>query len=500
LVVGSFGGMLRVAVDDDFASLMRASLQTKGDRATRRLTAGEVVEAKVIQIGADTVFVDVGTTGDGRIDRAEFEAAGDAVRLELGARIRATVLSPNLSAPLLTLALGRGMSLDLTALRAAQLSGAPVVGRVDKAIKAGLEVDLNGLRAFCPASQIELGYASDLTAFEGQTLEFKVVEIRDGGRSVVVSRRSLLEERRREQQRDLVEQLTVGAEVQGVVHAIQRHGVVVDLGGIEGFVHISEIAHHHVERIEDELSVGDSVRASVLSIEETGRGVRVRLSLKALAQRSAGPPPPAPDELLTGTVSRVASFGVFVQTPKGEGLVPIRELDLPPGSDHRRAFPVGKEVRVVLLTSDPASGKLRFSVSAVAQVEERRNLEEYAADSMTVAGARTLGSLGDVLRKQLGLPEPPRPVPQPAAAPTPAAPESRPGAGSSDPGAPARSTPLQPSGGQRRPQQMPADRTEPERSGLPQSGSHPAARRSRHRPSQPRRPVPDGVVRRRRKD
>jgi predicted RNA-binding protein with RPS1 domain len=234
----------------------------------------------------------------------------------------------------------------------------------------------------------------------------------------------------------------------------------------------------------------------VLSIEETPRGVRVRLSLKTLARPSARPPP-APDEVLTGTVSRVANFGIFVQTPKGEGLVPVRELDLPPGSDHRRAFPVGKEVRVVLLNCDPATGKLRFSVSAVAQVEERRNLREYAAVGMTVAGGAALGSLGDVLRKQLGLPEPEPAVPEPAAAGTPAPPE--PGAGVCSSDLDREPLPLlsQPCGGER----PPPDRSPSEeaRARLSQSRSRPATGRSRHRPSQPRRPDPDGVVRRRRK-
>ena len=460
---------LTMPPDDDFASLMEASLLDSGSRASRRLTTGEVVEGKIIQITADCVFVDIGTTGDARIERSEFEDESGQIEIAVGQRIRATVVKPKVSSPVLTLSLGRGGSVDLTALRAALESGAAVSGTVQKAVKAGLEVDLNGTRAFCPASQVELGYAADLSAFEGQTFDFRVLEIREGGRSIVVSRRALLEQERRERERSLVEKLSVDAEVDGVVHSTQRHGAVIDLGGIEGFCHISEIAHHRVENVEDELSIGQKVRASVLSIEETGRGVRVRLSIKALVQAPARAAPPAPDEVLTGTVSRLSTFGVFVETTRGEGLVPARELDLPPGSDHRRAFPVGKAVQVVLLSQDAGSGKLRFSISGVAQVEERKNYRDFAAHGAPATESSGFGNLGDVFRQRLGLPEPP-----PSSPPKPAEPAPQPVAPVA---AAAPAPPVEPPKPPREPPRAPPPRDEPK----------------------PRRPDPFGVVRGRRK-
>jgi small subunit ribosomal protein S1 len=375
------------------------------------------------------------------------------------------------------MALGRGGSIDLGGLQAARQSGAPVEGRVDKVVKAGLEIDFSGVRAFCPASQIELGYVEDLAAYDGQTLEFRVLEIRDQGRSIVVSRRAVLEAERRERERSLVEQLTVGAEVDGVVHVVQKSGAVVDLGGVEGFVHISEIAHHRVEQVSDELSPGQAVKATILSVEETRRGVRVRLSIKARTQAPIKAAPPAPDELLTGTVSRLTNFGVFVQTPKGEGLVPVRELGLAPGSDHRRAFPVGKTVTVVLVSSDPASGKLRFSVSGVASVEERRNYRDYSARDSAGSTAAGFGSLGDVFRQRLGLPEAlpdPEPTIQSGSVPDPT---------------PARS-PASPRAEARR---------QLARSDPPLVTAKPDRVERSQRAVEPRRPDPDGVVRGRRR-
>src|SRR5690606_19849778 len=130
--------------------------------------------------------------------------------------------------------------------------------------------------------------------------------------------------------------------------------------------------------------------------------------------------------------SRLSTFGVFVETPKGEGLVPLRELPLAPGSDHRRAYPVGRTMQVVVVGSDPKSGKLRFSVSGVDRVLERNHYRDYREENKE-AVAGSLGSLGDLLRAKLGLESSPEPQPAPAAAVQPAR-----------PAAPVQPAPIQP--------------------------------------------------------
>ncbi len=286
---------------------------------------------------------------------------------------------------------------------------------------------------------MELGYVADLATYEGQTLEFRVIEVRDGGRSVVLSRRALLEEQRRQALEEMRGTLTPGSDLEGVVHSTQKHGAVIDLGGIEGFVHISELAPRRVERVEDVVHEGETVRVRVLAVEESHKGgLRVRLSMKALAQ-PVERELPAKDEVLEATVKRLANFGVFVDTKIGEGLVPVRELGLPHGSDHRKALPVGTKLQVVLLSHDPTSGKLRFSASGVEGVQERQNYRDFSGGR-----AAGFGSLGDMLRKKLGLPEPPpeakAPAPEkppaPVSAATPAPPE-RPAAPPAEPSRPA---------------------------------------------------------------
>ncbi|MFO0568650.1 MAG: S1 RNA-binding domain-containing protein [Polyangiaceae bacterium] len=383
---------------EDFASLMEASVKA-GKGTARRLKNGEVVEGVVVQVSGDSVFVDVGATKEARVPRLELEDREGNVRVKVGDRLRATVVDQNADSPLLAIALGKG-GIDLSQLESARGSGAPVSGKVTKAVKGGLEVDVGGVRAFCPASQVELGYAADLAVYEGQTFEFKVIELKDGGRSVVLSRRALLEVERRAKEDALRESLTVGADLEGNVVSLSRHGAIVDVGGVDGFVHISELAHRRVERPDDVVNVGDRVALRVLGVEQSDKGLRVKLSMKARVD-APQTPAPAVDEVLTAVVVKSTGGGIIVSTPKGEGLVPHSELGLPPGSDHRRAYPAGRELKVVVVERDASRGRLRFSAVGVARVEERQNYREFGS-----AGAGSgLGSLGDVFRKKLGLSE-----------------------------------------------------------------------------------------------
>jgi small subunit ribosomal protein S1 len=398
---------------DDFASLMESTSKTTG--RGRRLTAGEVVEGTVLQVGPEFVFVDIGMPTDARIDRSEVSDAKGNATVQVGERLRARVVEVDPRAPRLAIAMGRsGSAIDARSLELARESGAAVQGQVTKVVKGGLQVEVGGVRAFCPASQVDVSYVADLQPFEGQTLDFKVTDIREGGRNVIVSRRALLEDQRRERTQELLQNIQPGSQLEGVVTAIQKHGAIVDLAGAEGFVHISELMSHRVDRVEDVVKLGETVQVRVVSIEQGDRGARIRLSMKQPGEAKAAPP--TVDEVLEGSVTRAANFGVFVQTAKGEGLVPISELGLPPGADHRRAFAPGTPVRVVLLSHDAGSGKLRFSATKVASVEERKNFRDFATQG---AGEKrssgSLGSLGDLLRNKFG-----------SAATQPASPSSQP--------------------------------------------------------------------------
>jgi small subunit ribosomal protein S1 len=389
--------------DEDFAAMFEAEADSAS--GARKLEAGQVIDGIVVAIDADTVFVDVGTRSEGRIERRSLENERGELAAKVGDKIRATVRDPGRGvSPLLVVAFGSG-KLDVRELEIAAASGTPIEGTFTKAVKAGLELDLGGRRAFCPASQVDLTYVNDLASFEGQHHFFKVLEVRDNGRSVVVSRRALLEDERRAQAKVLSERLEPGMQLDGIIQSLQPYGAFVDIGGLQGLLHVSEISHTRIGAPSDALSVGEKVRVEVLSIEPANgdrREPRVSLSMKSMTQPSPSTGAPSA-EVITAKVAKIEHHGLFVDTSAGSGFVPSAELGLPPGSDPRRAHAVGDTLDVVLVRKDP-SGKLRFSAKAVEDVEARKAFAAFRDASGKKGQGKGFGSLGDLLGDKLDLP------------------------------------------------------------------------------------------------
>ncbi|MDD9967056.1 MAG: S1 RNA-binding domain-containing protein [Myxococcales bacterium] len=408
----------------DFASFMRDG---EGPALTA-LSAGQQVSGTITQISGDSVFVDLGTRAEGRIPRVQLELRDGSVPVSVGDRIEATVVDPGGGdGPLLAVKLGKDQRVDMSALRLALASETPVIATVARAVKGGLELELSGVRAFCPASQVERGYVADLTGFVGREVTVIVTEVREQDRSVVVSRRRALAAEQAQKAQAARERLAVGQEVSGTVVSIQRYGAFVDLGGVEGLVHISELSASHVDKVEDVVSVGEEVQVRVLAIDDAGgagqgkgegagregngtdKGPRIRLSMKALQQAEVSESP-AKDEVLTGTVVRLLPHGLVVATPKGEGLVPKRELSLSPGADHRRAYQVDQTLEVVVLDGQP--GRLRFSMMRVEDVRAGQAYREYREHAPNSGGG--LGSMAALLAgiDRQGLPTGPKQPPK----------------------------------------------------------------------------------------
>ncbi len=382
------------AQDDDFAALFANSV-AKDTRRGRQLRSGERVEGTIVQITNEWVFVDVGARSEARVLRDELTDAAGKLSVGVGDTLRATVSRDEAHGGIeLAVTLGRS-SVTNAALELALQSGTPVEGTVTGTNKGGLEVDVGDTRAFCPASQVELGPARELSGYVGQTYFFRVLELRDRGRSVVISRRALLQEEREQNIRTLRDRLSVGAEIDGIVQSVQSYGAFVDLGGLEGLVHVSELSDTRVERASDVVSVGEPVRVCVLSVEEgvsgSSKDIRIALSLRSIRQREQ---PTRVQDIFPGKIVKITASGVLVDTTLGRGLVPVSELGLAPGGDPRRTFTVDQDVRVVMLAREP-SGKLRYSIRGVANVEERGNFTTFAQQR---SGSASFGSLGDLLR------------------------------------------------------------------------------------------------------
>jgi small subunit ribosomal protein S1 len=384
--------------DEDFAALLEQSMAGGKGGTYRRLNTGDSVEVTVVQIGKDAVFVDAGTRAEGEIARHELEDEHGRVTVKVGDRLRATVAQGG-DRPKLVMRFGGAEG--LAGLEAALEAGAPVEGTVTKAVKGGLEVQIGKVRAFCPASHVHIAYTPDISIYEGQTLRFKVLEIRDRGRSVVVSRKALLQDEREVAGRETLASLSPGQIVDGTVQSIQPYGAFVDLGGVEGLIHISELGHGRVDRVEDVVSVGEQLKVKVLSVDQDAEGnTRISLSLRQAVQAPEGAAAPnAGRGIVDAEVVKVEAFGVFVETATGGGIVPTRELDLPPGGDPRRAFPVGKQVRVVPIGTDD-KGRTRFSMRRVEDEEARANYRQFRA-KQGKGKKQSVGSFGELLKRKL---------------------------------------------------------------------------------------------------
>jgi small subunit ribosomal protein S1 len=301
---------------------------------------------------------------------------------------------------------------DREALVEAARTGLPVEGVVKAVNKGGLEVEISGQRAFCPVSQIDLRFVGDPSAFVGQKLQFKVQ--RADARDVVLSRRALLEEEKLERARRTREQLAEGAVFDGTVTSVQDYGAFVDIGGVEGLVHVSELSWDRVSKPGDLLKAGDAVKVQVLQIQQDAkRGERISLSVKSLSPRpepqgapeeatrpAAPPPPPRVGDVVKASVDRIEPFGLFVRFAGGRGLVPASETGTPRGTDLRRAFKVGDEL-VCAVSSIDEQGRLKLSRTAAEAAAERQEAQEYLRRSAPAGQGRGFGTLGDLLRDKL---------------------------------------------------------------------------------------------------
>ncbi|HEX3177244.1 MAG TPA: S1 RNA-binding domain-containing protein [Methylomirabilota bacterium] len=465
-----------MAESEDFATLFA---QHESRRALER---GQVVKGRIIQITAEHVFVDVGGKGEAWIDRAELVDEHGELRLKVGDDVEATVVATG-DEIRLSHKLRQGAQAR-EALAVAAQTGVPVEGRVAAVIKGGYEVTVGGLRAFCPFSQMDLRRVESEQDYVGRVLDFRVTRYAEGGRNIVVSRRTILEEQAAKAAEETRKKLVPEAILSGTVVSLADFGAFVDLGGVQGLVPMSELSHARVERAGDRVRVGESVTVKVLRVDEE-RG-KVTLSLRALegdpwtavparlrerqvvrgrAVRAAdfgvfvellpgvdgllhtseiprhragelrdavaaradiavmivsvdltkrrialalAPEGSAVGEelaataavgaVLIGVVDRVEPFGVFVRLGPGQtGLVPNAELGTARGADHRKLFPAGSDMKVLVLGIEEGGRRIRLSREKALMHEEQAETQAYIKDARQGGFGMTLG---DFLKKR----------------------------------------------------------------------------------------------------
>ena len=479
--------------DMSFAEMFELAERQSAERRKRQqqeiggsIRPGQVIFARIVSISGDSIFLDVGAKAEGVIPKAELTAEDGTFDLKEGDKVEARVRKFESGVVILTKVLPHQSLKNREELLEAHRTGIPVEGRVTDKNKGGFDIQVAGMRAFCPASQIDLrpGPAEN---YIGRKYPFQIVEFKQDGRNIVVSRRSLLLEENKRKAESVLKELEIGSVVYGKVTSLKDYGAFIDIGGLEGLVHMSELSHGHIGKPKDFLQIGQDVQAKVLKIEEGKKdSKKISLSIKALerdpwdaapeqikngqkvtgkvariqsfgafveimpgvdglihvSNMSSGRRIKDPREIVKegdeveatvisidfskkriglslvktpqelanelrksdvheGTVDKVEGFGLFVRLPTGaRGLVPAAETGTSRGADLKKEFNVGDKVKVLVQDTDRRSGKIRLSIRAAREAEERAEYAGYLTESS--GRGKGLGTLGDLLKAQLG--------------------------------------------------------------------------------------------------
>jgi small subunit ribosomal protein S1 len=384
-----------VSDSDDFAALFEAS-----ERA-RQVTKGQVIEGTVVAIGRETALVDVGGKSEAEIDIVELKDDEGQLEVKVGDRVQAMVVSTT-GGLKLSRRLARGAA-TARQLEDAFQAGLPVEGKVEREVKGGYEVRIARQRAFCPASHMDIRGAGPVEAghYNGRVLKFRIVEYKEGGRNLVVSRRALLDEEAQANAAEVRKTIVEGAVLSGRVVSVRDFGAFVDLGGVQGLLHVSEMAWERVPDASQFVKVGDQMTVKVLRVDPEKQKISLGLKQLAADPWSRAGERYQPGQLRTGRVTRVAEFGPFVELEPGiEGLVPLSESGVPREMDVKKAFRVGDHVQVVILDIDAAARRIRLSTTAVEKMREADEVREYS-ERADAAPREAFGSLGDRLRDAL---------------------------------------------------------------------------------------------------
>ncbi len=353
---------------------------------TVEIKPGDIVEGVVLTIDEDkNVIVGLDTGHEGYIPIRELSTNrvnNPADEVEIDERIRVTVLRVVSDKEQGSFILSKKRVDQREVWNELQEkfdNGETVEAEVNRVVKGGVTVDL-GVRGFVPASQLDTRFVRDLSQFEGNTYEFKIIEIDPSNRQLILSRRDLLESEEEEKRSEALERLEEGATVTGTVVRLTNFGAFIDLGGIDGLVHISEIAHEHIDHPEDRLSVGDEIEVKVLSVDESRE--RVSLSIKDLL---LGPWDTVDEEypvdsVTTGTVKRIVDFGAFIELKPGvEGLVHISEMAHRHVETPHEVVSENEEVEVKVLSVDQSEQRVSLSIKALEEAPERTEGEDNPA-------------------------------------------------------------------------------------------------------------------------
>lgn len=358
---------------ENFAQLLEESF------TLQEMNPGEVITAEVVGIDQNFVTVNAGLKSESLIDVAEFKNAQGEIEVKVGDFVTVTIESVENGFGETKLSREKAKrAADWIALEEAMENGDILSGVINGKVKGGLTVMINSIRAFQPGSLVDVRPVKDTSHFEGKEIEFKVIKLDKKRNNVVVSRRAVLEATLGEERKALLENLQEGSVIKGIVKNITDYGAFVDLGGIDGLLHITDLAWRRVKHPSEVLEVGQEVEAKVLKFDQDKQ--RVSLGMKQLGEDPwSGLTRRYPQGTrLFGKVSNLTDYGAFVEIEQGiEGLVHVSEMDWTNKNVHpSKVVQLGDEVEVMILEIDEDRRRISLGMKQC----QANPWEEFAAN------------------------------------------------------------------------------------------------------------------------
>ena len=358
---------------ENFAQLLEESF------TLQEMNPGEVITAEVVAIDQNFVTVNAGLKSESLIDVAEFKNAQGEIEVKVGDFVTVTIESVENGFGETKLSREKAKrAADWIALEEAMENGDILSGVINGKVKGGLTVMINSIRAFLPGSLVDVRPVKDTSHFEGKEIEFKVIKLDKKRNNVVVSRRAVLEATLGEERKALLENLQEGSIIKGIVKNITDYGAFVDLGGIDGLLHITDLAWRRVKHPSEVLEVGQEVEAKVLKFDQDKQ--RVSLGMKQLGEDPwSGLTRRYPQGTrLFGKVSNLTDYGAFVEIEQGiEGLVHVSEMDWTNKNVHpSKVVQLGDEVEVMILEIDEDRRRIPLGMKQC----QANPWEEFAAN------------------------------------------------------------------------------------------------------------------------
>lgn len=385
------------ASPEDYTALLMSTVE-------RQLTPpepGQILTGRVIHIGTEHAVVDIGYRVEGLVPLEELQDEAGQLTVAEGDTIFVQVLRYEPEQDYVPLSKRQAdFQMAWDRIVQAHQAGTPLTGRIVRRLKGGYFVDLGGARAFLPGSQVDLRKPEDYDAWLGQTVQVKVLTIDPQKRTVVVSRRVLLEEEREKRRQQVLELLRPGAVLEGVVKNITDYGVFVDLGGVDGMIHKSDLSWQRVQHPSEVVQVGQSIRVKVLAYDEATQ--RVSLGLKQLM--------PDPwtravrnyevGQTVTATVTNVVDYGAFVEIEPGvSGLIHVSELAWSTRIRHpSQVLKVGDTVQARIIDIDTKRKRISLSLKAVLPNPVDEFLAKYPPGSVVTTTVDRFNMRGAITR------------------------------------------------------------------------------------------------------